>query len=310
MSASKSSASVTQTLPQLLITPGFADYRLIDCGQGRKLERFGRLLVDRPEPQAMGLRRQPAAWDKANAVFVGMNAEDEGSDGRWKFAGKPIETFPVSYRGVAFHGRFTPFRHLGFFPEQAPHWDYMIEQLQALKRPARVLNLFGYTGVASLLAAKHGAQVTHVDASKKSIGFARENQAFAGLTEAPIRWIVDDAVKFTAREQRRGSKYDAILLDPPKYGRGPDGEVWDLFRDLPKMLDLCRGVLTNKPAFVIVTAYAIRASFVAVHELACEVFGELGGDITSGELVVSEEGSGRLLSTSLYSRWRSPGSAA
>ncbi|MFT4134109.1 class I SAM-dependent methyltransferase [Labrys sp. (in: a-proteobacteria)] len=302
--------SVTQTLPQLLVTPGFADYRLVDCGEGRKLERFGKLLVDRPEPQAMGLRLKPEAWDKADAVFLGMNAEDEGSDGRWKFAGRPVETFPVSYRGVAFHGRFTPFRHLGFFPEQAPHWDYMIEALQALKRPARVLNLFGYTGVASLLAAKHGAQVTHVDASKKSIGFARENQALAGLADAPIRWIVDDAMKFTAREQRRGSQYDIVLLDPPKYGRGPGGEVWDLFRDLPKMLDLCRAVLTDKPAFVIVTAYAIRASFVAVHELTREVFGELGGDITSGELVVSEEGSGRLLSTSLYSRWSAGGGAA
>jgi len=295
--------AATQTLPQLLVTPGFSDYRLIDCGEGRKLERFGRLLVDRPEPQAMGARRQPEAWDKADAVFLGMNAEDEGSDGRWKFAGRPVETFPVSYRGVAFHGRFTPFRHLGFFPEQAPHWDFMIERLQALGRPARVLNLFGYTGVASLLAARHGAQVTHVDASKKSIGFARENQALAGLADAPIRWIVDDAVKFTAREQRRNARYDAILLDPPKYGRGPNGEVWDLFRDLPNMLDLCRAVLTERPAFVIVTAYAIRASFVAVHELAREILGDLGGEIASGELVVAEEGSGRLLSTSLYSRW-------
>ena len=300
---SASSSPATQTLPQLLVTPGFDDYRLVDCGEGRKLERFGKLLIDRPEPQAMGTRLRPGLWEKADAVFLGMNSEDEGSDGRWKFAGKPVEAFPVSYRGVAFHGRFTPFRHLGFFPEQAPHWDYMVERLQALQRPARVLNLFGYTGVASLLAAKHGAQVTHVDASKKSIGFARENQALAGLADAPIRWIVDDAVKFTAREERRGSRYDVVLLDPPKYGRGPGGEVWDLFRDLPRMLALCRAVLTEKPALVIVTAYAIRASFVAVHELTREVFGELGGDLTSGELVVSEEGSGRLLSTSLYSRW-------
>lgn len=288
----------------LLRTPGFDGYRLVDMGEGRKLERFGRQLVDRPEPQAMGARRRPELWERADAVFLGNNAEDEGSDGRWRFAGRPVDTFPVAYRGLLFLGRFTPFRHLGFFPEQAPHWDHMTEILAGVGRPARVLNLFGYTGVASLLAARAGAQVTHVDASKKAIGFARQNAAVAGLDEAPIRWIVDDAAKFVAREARRGSLYDGILLDPPKYGRGPGGEVWDLFRDLPSMLDLCRQVLVARPAFVIVTAYAIRASFLAVHELCRERFAHLGGALQSGELAVEEEGaSPRLLSTSLYSRW-------
>ncbi|MDQ0472592.1 class I SAM-dependent methyltransferase [Labrys wisconsinensis] len=299
-------AATPPFLPNLLVSDGFEGYRLVDCGEGRKLERFGRFLVDRPEPQAMGRRHRPELWSRADAVFMGMNAEDEGSDGRWKFAGRPVETFPAAYRGVAFHGRFTPFRHLGFFPEQAPHWDFMVERLKGLGRPAKVLNLFGYTGVASLLAAKAGAAVTHVDASKKSIGFARENQALAGLTEAPIRWIVDDAVKFTAREERRGSRYDGVVLDPPKYGRGPNGEVWDLFTDLPHMLELTRAVLVEKPSFVIVTAYAIRASFIAIHELAREVFSDLGGRLESGELAVREEGGGRLLSTSLYSRWSAP----
>jgi len=296
----------TLALPRLLISPGFDGYRLVDFGEGRKLERFGKLLVDRPEPQALGARRQPALWEKADAVFLGMNAEDEGSDGRWKFARRAVEAFPVSYRGVAFQGRFTPFRHLGYFPEQAPHWDFMMERLQGLGRPGRLLNLFGYTGVASLLAAKAGAAVTHVDASKKSIGYARENQAMAGLADAPIRWIVDDAMKFVAREERRNSRYDAILLDPPKFGRGPDGEVWDLFRDLPRLMQTCRAILTEQPAFVIVTAYAIRASFIAIHELTRETLGDLGGSIESGELAVGEEGTDRLLSTSLYSRWSRP----
>jgi 23S rRNA (cytosine1962-C5)-methyltransferase len=286
----------------MLVSRGFPDYRLVDLGEGRKLERFGRLLVDRPEPQAMGQRRHPEAWDRADAVFLGINAEDEGSDGRWRFRGRPIETFPVAYRGLAFEGRFTPFRHLGFFPEQAPHWDFLTERLAALGRPARVLNLFGYTGVASLLAARAGAAVTHVDASKKSIGFARENQAAAGLTDAPIRWIVDDALKFTAREERRGSRYDAVVLDPPKYGRGPGGEVWDLFRDLPRMLALCRAVLTDRPACVILTAYAIRASFVAIEDLSREILGP-AGQVSAGELVVAEEDGPRRLSTSLYCRW-------
>jgi 23S rRNA (cytosine1962-C5)-methyltransferase len=284
------------------VTRGFADYRLVDLGEGRKLERFGRLLVDRPEPQAMGRRRRADLWDRADAIFLGINAEDEGSDGRWKFLGKPVESFPVAYRGLAFQGRFTPFRHLGFFPEQAPHWDFMVERLAALGRPGRVLNLFGYTGIASLLAARAGAAVTHVDASKKSIGFARQNQALAGLADAPIRWIVDDAPKFTAREERRASRYDGIVLDPPKYGRGPNGEVWDLFRDLPRMLQLCRAVLTEKPAFVIVTAYAIRASFVAIEDLCRESLGP-SGHFEAGELVVGEESGPRRLSTSLYCRW-------
>jgi 23S rRNA (cytosine1962-C5)-methyltransferase len=288
--------------PGLLRTPGFPDYRLVDLGEGRKLERFGRFLVDRPEPQAMGSRARPDLWERADAVFLGMNAEDEGSDGRWKFRGQAVESFPVSYRGLAFQGRFTPFRHLGFFPEQAPHWDFMTERIEALGRPARILNLFGYTGVASLLAARAGAAVTHVDASKKAIGFARENQARAGLGEAPIRWIVDDAMKFTAREERRNSRYDGIVLDPPKYGRGPSGEVWDLFRDLPRLLTLCRAILTDEPAFLILTAYAIRASFVAIHGLSREVF-EDQGRFETGELVVEEDNGSRLLSTSLFVRW-------
>lgn len=248
-------------------------------------------------------RTNPKLWDGADAVFLGMNAEDEGSDGRWKFRAKPVETFPVRYKALTFHGRFTPFRHLGFFPEQAPHWDFMTERLVSLGRPARVLNLFGYTGVASLLAAQAGAQVTHVDASKKAVGFARENQHLAGLDAAPIRWIVDDAQKFTAREARRGTCYDGIVLDPPKYGRGPNGEVWDLFVDLPKMLELCRSVLAEKPTFVIVTAYAIRASFLAIHELCRETFSSLGGTLQSGELAIRQDNSERLLSTSLFSRW-------
>jgi 23S rRNA (cytosine1962-C5)-methyltransferase len=288
---------------RLLVTDGFADYGLVDMGDGRKLERFGRFLVDRPEPQAIGRRRRPDLWARADAVFVGAHSEEEGSDGRWKFSGAPLSTFDVSYRGLPFLGRFTPFRHLGFFPEQAPHWDFASERLASLGRPARVLNLFGYTGVASLVAARAGASVTHVDASKKSIGFARENQALAGLADAPIRWIVDDAVKFTTREERRGSRYDAIILDPPKFGRGPNGEVWDLFADLRPMLELCRAVLVERPAFVIVTAYAIRASFLAIHEACRDAFADIGGTFDSGELAVREEGSDRLLSTSLFCRW-------
>lgn len=285
----------------LLIEPGFADYALLDMGEGRKLERYGRLTVDRPEEQAMGRRRRPDAdWDCADAVFDG-DAEDGA--GRWRFRGTAIETFPMRFDDVAFLGRFTAFRHMGVFPEQAVHWRFMRERLAGVtgRRP-RVLNLFGYTGLASLIAARAGAEVTHVDASKKAIGWARENQAAAGLEAAPIRWIVEDAVRFVAREVKRGNRYDVVLLDPPKFGRGPGGETWNLFEDLPRHLADCVAVLSDDARALILTAYAIRASFLALDDLAVPLLAARGGTVASGELALPTA-DGRLMSTSLYLRW-------
>ena len=213
--------------------------------------------------------------------------------------------------GLAF-GRFTAFRHVGVFPEQLAHWQWMRDVLEARRggdRP-KVLNLFGYTGVASLVAAAAGAEVTHVDASKKAIGWARENQALSGLNDRPIRWICDDAMKFIEREERRGNHYDIILTDPPKFGRGPNGEVWQLFEHLPRMLDLCRAILKPDALGLVLTAYSIRASFYSVHELMMETMRGFGGVVESGELVIREGGlsgtePGRALSTSLYARWLS-----
>lgn len=278
-----------------LITDGWGEYRLLDSGLGRKLERFGRFTVDRPEPQAMWSRRlSPEVWRDADAVFAG---ENEADDGRWSVKGRVPETWKTSYRGVDFLGRFTSFRHMGFFPEQAPHWDWMTERI----RPgAKVLNLFAYTGVASLLAAKAGAAVTHVDASKKAIGWAAENQEIAGLSQAPIRWICEDARKFVAREARRGNRYAGIILDPPKFGRGPNKEVWELFDDLKEMLEICRDILEEKNSFLILTAYAVRASHHALREVCAEIFGPSALD--SGELLIQEEGGGRKIATSMYCR--------
>ncbi len=174
------------------------------------------------------------------------------------------------YDGVGFLGRFTAFRHVGVFPEQAVHWDWLRGRIAGAGRPAKVLNLFGYTGVASLVAARAGAEVVHIDASKKAIGWARDNQAAAGLGDLPIRWICEDAVKFVEREQRRGNRYDGIILDPPKFGRGPKGEVWDIFADLPGLLRACVSLLSDDPLFLILTAYSIRASFLSIHELSAE----------------------------------------
>ena len=280
-----------------LITTGWEEYRLLDCGAGRKLEQFGPYTVDRPEPQAMGNRRLPSAqWEAADAVFAG---ENDAEDGRWNFRRPLPESWLTHYNGVKFRGRFTPFRHVGYFPEQAPHWDWMLERIR-VKHNAKVLNLFAYTGVASLIAAAAGADVTHVDASKKAITYAFENQKDAALNDAKIRWICEDARKFVAREGRRGSLYDGIIVDPPKFGRGPNKEVWNLFDDLKEVLELCAAVLAPG-GFVILTTYAVRASHWALYELCGDVF--KNAKFESGELIIQEQGeAGRKIATSLFCR--------
>jgi 23S rRNA (cytosine1962-C5)-methyltransferase len=297
---------VAETVGAVLVTPGWEDYALLDMGVGEKLERYGSLTLVRPEPQAMGPRRlSPAVWQGAGAAFTG-DVEEEGP-GRWKSAPGIGESWEMAVLGIPFICRLTSFRHVGIFPEQIEHWTWMADRIRATGGRPRLLNLFGYTGLASLVAASAGAEVTHVDASKKAVAWGRENQALAGLDAAPIRWIVDDAVKFCEREVRRGRLYDGILLDPPRFGRGPDGEVWSLAEDLPHMLDLVRQILAPGSSFAILTAYAIRASHIAFHELMADLIGDRPGRLVSGELAVRETGlpgtQGRMLSTSMFSRF-------
>lgn len=216
----------------------------------------------------------------------------------------------MAFGPVRYNGRFMSFRHVGVFPEQAAHWQWVNSKVRAERnrspdKSLKILNLFGYTGLASLLPATEGAQVTHVDASKKAIGYARENQSLSELEDLPIRWICEDASKFVAREVRRGNTYDGIILDPPKYGRGPKGEVWDLYTSLPGMLNDLQKLLSDDALFMILTAYAIRSSFVSIHELMAETLNAQGGLLESGELVIREEAGNRALSTSLFSRWSS-----
>jgi 23S rRNA (cytosine1962-C5)-methyltransferase len=295
-------ATLTRRAPVMLATDGWADYALLDTGDGQKLERYGRYRIVRPEEQAMVSPRRPSEeWERADAHFVGIGDDEAG--GRWRYQ-KPVpETWRMEYDGVAFLGRFTNFRHVGVFPEQVSHWQWIMAEIARATRPLRILNLFAYTGIVSLLAARGGAEVTHVDASKKAIAWARENQALSNLGQAKVRWICDDATKFAEREVRRGSRYDGIILDPPKFGRGPKGEVWDIFANLKPLLLACRTLLSDKPAFLIITAYSIRSSFVAIDELAAEVLAGLAGTLESGELLLREQGGGRALSTSLFSRW-------
>ena len=292
-----------ERLPLILEVEPSDDYALIDSGDGEKLEQYGPYRIVRPEGQAIWQRALPEkAWQEVDAVFTGDT--DEEGIGRWRFPGTPLgETWPMRHDGIDYLGRFTSFRHVGVFPEQASHWNHMEAMIRQAGRPVRVLNLFGYTGLASLVAARAGAEVTHVDASKKAIGWARENQEVAGLADRPIRWICEDAMKFAEREERRGSRYDIVLFDPPAYGRGPKGEVWQLFEDLPALVELCREILTPKPLGVVLTAYSIRASFFAIHALMRDAFAGMGGTVESGELVIREQSAGRALSTSLFSRW-------
>lgn len=300
------------TAIDVVTTRGFGDYGLVDSGGGRKLERFGAILVDRPEPQALwrpGLAE--GEWRRAHAVFSASGEDDE--KGRWRVDRPVPESWPV--RVDAGHGgaatmlcRLAGLWHLGLFPEQLPHWQWMAERLGAIRphlagEPPRVLNLFGYTGAASLIAAAAGAHVTHVDASKKAVGWARENQAASGLADKPVRWIVDDAQKFVAREVRRGRTYHLILVDPPKFGRGPEGETWDLFPHLPGLLDNCARLLEERHSAMILTVYAIRASALAFDQLMRERLASRGGGFHAGELAIAEEKSGRVVPTSLFTRW-------
>ena len=292
----------------LLEAANWHDYELLDSGDGLKMERFGKYIFSRPESQAMWSRALPASeWNNVHAVFQ-PTAEESG--GHWIEKKKLPEKWEMKYplphvQNLTFSVMTTPGRHLGVFPEVASHWDFIADSVRTAGRPAKVLNLFGYTGLASLAAAAAGAQVTHVDASKKSVGWARENQGLSGLNEKPIRWIVEDAVKYVQREEKRGVKYDGIILDPPKFGRGPKGEVWEVYKSLPSLLDMCRACLSDNPLFVIVTVYAVRASAIHIAQAMDEMMKKYKGNIDSGELVTRETSANRLLSQAVYARWSS-----
>jgi 23S rRNA (cytosine1962-C5)-methyltransferase len=300
-----SGPNVAET-PQLMSTRGWGDYALLDSGNGRKLERYGPYTVVRPEPQCLWSPRLPvSAWEGADAVF---EPSDEDEAGRWRFKGRTKESWPLSWGGVKFHGRFTNFRHLAFFPEQAANWEWLEAQVRAASgrskaEPPRVLNLFGYTGVASLVMAAAGAAVTHVDASKKAVAWARENAELAGLADKPIRWITEDARKYVQREVRRGSKYEGIILDPPKYGRGPGGEVWRLFEDLPELARLCGELLSENASFLVLNAYAERISGAALSGLLADVLQDRAGRIEWGELALVEDAGDRQVGMSFFARW-------
>jgi 23S rRNA (cytosine1962-C5)-methyltransferase len=293
---------ITET--KLLIADDWDDYALLDSGHLMKLERFGGQTVIRPDPQAFWEPSRPVDTWKADAIFSSKTGDEDGG-GQWEILSpRAAEEWPMRWNDLTFTARRTAFRHMGVFQEHSVHWRFAQAKIRAAQKPLKVLNLFGYTGMMSLACAAAGAEVTHLDASPKSNGYGKDNQALSGLTDKPIRWIADDAMKFVAREIRRGNRYDGIVLDPPKFGRGPKNETWRLEEDLPELLDGIRDLLSETPRFVIVTAYAVRLSYLALAQTLADRLTPLGGVMEQGEMALPQHGTDRLLPTALYARWR------
>ena len=299
-------------IPQILHPSEWNDYSLIDSGYGRKLERFGPYMFSRPEPQALWSQNlSKKIWDSAAGTFLTSSSiEDNEGNGKWSLKPNIPERWEMSYDNIKFYATPTAFRHLGFFPDQSPHWMWVANKINDFSidasnsNPPKILNLFGYSGLASLHAASKGASVTHVDASKKAIHFAFENRNLSSFSNLPIKYLTDDALKFVHREIRRGNKYDGIILDPPKYGRGPNGEKWELHKDLPILLNLLPKILSEEPLFIILNSYAIRSSYLSLHYALIEVMKKFGGKVESGEISIFEDQlDPREISTAIFARW-------
>jgi 23S rRNA (cytosine1962-C5)-methyltransferase len=295
--------NVNRQTPELHLSlpPVWDEYELLDSGNGAKLERFGNYLLIRPEAEAIWKPTLPDIhWQKANATFIPGKGEEVGT---WQFKTKLPERWQMNFQGLRFWVQLSSSRHIGVFPEQASQWQWIIQKVKQSNPPLKILNLFGYSGIATLAATSAGAQVTHVDASQKAIYWARENQTLSGLQNSPTRWIVEDALKFVRRESRRGNLYDGIILDPPKFGRGPKGEIWEFYKLLPLLLESCSQVLSKNPQFIILTAYAVKASALTLYEAVEEIMKKFNGNTRAGELVLQEKSGGRLLSRAIYAIW-------
>jgi 23S rRNA (cytosine1962-C5)-methyltransferase len=294
-----------KTETRLLIADDWEDYALLDSGHLQKLERFGSQTVIRPDPQAFWEPARPVESWRADARFSTRSQDDDGA-GNWEvLSPKARDSWPMRWNGLTFEARRTAFRHMGVFQEHSVHWRFAQEKIRAAGRPIKALNLFGYTGMMSLACAAAGAEVVHLDASPKSNGYGKDNQAMSGLNDRTIRWIADDAMKFTAREIRRGNQYDAIILDPPKFGRGPKNETWRFEENLPELLDTVKTLLSERPLFVILTAYAVRLSYLALSQALADRLSPLGGIMETGEMALPQQGADRLLPTAIYARWLS-----
>ncbi len=284
------------------IADNWKDYEVIDCSKGEKLERWGREILIRPDPQVIWDTEKAApGWRKPNAHY---HRSAKGG-GEWEFFDLP-QQWSIGYKELTFHLKPFSFKHTGLFPEQAVNWDWCGQKIRGAGRPVKILNLFAYTGGATLAAAQAGAAVTHVDASKGMVGWAKENAAASGLKEAPIRWLVDDCVKFVEREIRRGSHYDGIIMDPPSYGRGPKGEIWKIEDCIHPLVKLCAKLLSDQPVFFLINSYTTGlAPSVLSYMLALEVQARYGGQVSASEVGLPVSSKGLVLPCGASGRWAS-----
>ena len=282
------------------IADNWNDYEVIDTSSGEKLERWGDYLLVRPDPQVIwSTPRTNPGWKKKNGHY---HRSAKGG-GEWEFFHLP-EEWSIRYRDLTFRLKPFSFKHTGLFPEQAVNWDWFSEKIRNARRPLKVLNLFAYTGGATLSAAKAGAHVTHVDASKGMVTWARENAVASGLGDAPIRWLVDDCVKFVEREIRRGNRYDGIIMDPPSYGRGPKGEIWKIEDAIHPLIRLCAQLLSDKPLFFLINSYTTGlAPAVLSYMIGTEICSRFGGKAVSEEIGLPVTSTGLILPCGASGRW-------
>lgn len=279
-------------------------YILLDSGNFRKLEQVGPYRLIRPAPQAIWDPARPESeWAAAHAHYH----RSSSGGGQWEYKTKLPEAWAVNYYGLTMQIKLTDFGHLGLFPEQGPNWEWIQAQILRVKRPVKVLNTFAYTGGSSLAAAAAGAEVVHLDAAKGMEAWARENAKLNSMDNRPIRWLIDDVNRFIKREIRRGSRYDAIILDPPSFGRGSKGEVWKFEDDLPALLKLCRQVLSTNPVFVLLSAHTPGVTPLTLENLLADFMGQFGGSLISAELLIPEYKSKRALPSGTMARWHNEG---
>jgi len=293
--------------PSLLLADRWRDYRLMDCGDGMKQERWGPYTLVRPDPQIIWPRHGANAGDRWEG-WDGLYHRSEAGGGAWEFRRPLPDHWELRYEPLklVFKIHPTSFKHTGLFPEQAVNWDWITAQIRsapAAVPPLQVLNLFGYTGAATCAAAAAGAAVCHVDAAEGMVKWCRDNAALSGLADAPIRYIADDCLKFVRREVKRGRRYDAVIMDPPTYGRGSTGEMWKLEDHLWELLRECRALLSEAPRFFLINAYTARLSPTVVGNLLTELLGERGGTVTAGEVGLPIQKDGKVLPCGIYGRW-------
>jgi len=286
----------------ITLAQNWIDYELLDSGEGKKLERFGQYVVVRPDPRIIWKKTLPGStWDRADATY-----EQDDERGEWKFRTLPPRPWEIGFGKLRFSLRATDFRHVGVFPEQASNWEWIsttLAQNSKKTNPVKILNLFAYTGGATMAAALAGAKVTHVDSSRPAMMWASENSKLAGIPKERVRWIQDDALKFVRREIRRGEKYDGIIMDPPRFGRGAKGEVWKLSENLPELLEACCQILADDSLFLLVNAYTADLAPLAVKQVVEDYTKQLGGGVEAGELGIPQSEGGRILPAGLFVRW-------